>query len=129
MGILDRFATIVKANINELLDHAEDPAKMVDQYLNDLTESLAEVKREAANVIAEEKRCRRMVAGYRQGDGVNRVNSKRIQIIVVALVDIEFYICVIKGGSVENLELYRQEGSCICKILAGVVKIKHSPRI
>ncbi|MBM6786172.1 PspA/IM30 family protein [Collinsella tanakaei] len=61
MGILERFTTIVKANINELLDHAEDPAKMVDQYLVDLTESLAEVKQETAGVIAEEKRCRRMV--------------------------------------------------------------------
>ena len=61
MGILERFATIVKANINELLDHAEDPAKMIDQYLVDLTESLAEVKKETAGVIAEEKRCRRMV--------------------------------------------------------------------
>ncbi|MBM6687488.1 PspA/IM30 family protein [Collinsella tanakaei] len=61
MGILERFATIVKANINELLDHAEDPAKMIDQYLVDLTESLAEVKQETAGVIAEEKRCRRMV--------------------------------------------------------------------
>ena len=48
MGILDRFTTIVKANINELLDKAEDPAKMVDQYLVDLTESLADVKRETA---------------------------------------------------------------------------------
>ncbi|MCF6413078.1 PspA/IM30 family protein [Collinsella tanakaei] len=61
MGILERFTTIVKANINELLDHAEDPAKMIDQYLVDLTESLAEVKQETAGVIAEEKRCRRMV--------------------------------------------------------------------
>ena len=61
MGILDRFTTIVKANINELLDHAEDPAKMIDQYLLDLTESLAEVKKETAGVIAEEKRCRRLV--------------------------------------------------------------------
>lgn len=61
MGILDRFTTIVKANINELLDKAEDPAKMVDQYLVDLTESLAEVKRETAGVIAEEKRTRRAV--------------------------------------------------------------------
>lgn len=59
MGILDRFATIVKANINELLDKAEDPAKMVDQYLMDLTESLADVKRETAGVMAEEARTKR----------------------------------------------------------------------
>lgn len=44
MGILDRFTSIIKANVNDLLDKAEDPAKMVDQYLRDLTESLAEVK-------------------------------------------------------------------------------------
>lgn len=61
MGILDRFTTIIKANINELLDRAEDPAKMVDQYLIDLTDSLAEVKRETANVMAEEKRTTRNV--------------------------------------------------------------------
>ena len=61
MGILDRFTTIVKANINELLDKAEDPAKMVDQYLVDLTESLAEVKKETAGVMAEETRARRAV--------------------------------------------------------------------
>ena len=61
MGILDRFATIVKANINELLDHAEDPAKMIDQYLVDLTDSLAEVKKETACVMAEEKRTKRLV--------------------------------------------------------------------
>ncbi len=61
MGMLDRFTDIVKANINELLDRAEDPAKMVDQYLRDLTESLAEVKQETAGVIAEEKRTQRQV--------------------------------------------------------------------
>ena len=61
MGILDRFATIVKANVNELLDKAEDPAKMVDQYLVDLTESLAEVKQETAAVMAEEARTKRSV--------------------------------------------------------------------
>ena len=59
MGILDRFTTIVKANINELLDKAEDPAKMVDQYLVDLAESLAEVKKETAGVMAEEARTKR----------------------------------------------------------------------
>lgn len=61
MGMLDRFADIIKANINDLLDKAEDPAKMVDQYLRDLTESLAEVKQETAGVMAEETRTKRLV--------------------------------------------------------------------
>ena len=56
MGILDRFTSIVKANINELLDKAEDPEKMVDQYLREMTESLAEVREATAGVMAEEKR-------------------------------------------------------------------------
>jgi phage shock protein A len=60
MGILDRFTSIVKANINELLDKAEDPAKMVEQYLREATEELAEVKEATAGVMAEEARTRRM---------------------------------------------------------------------
>jgi phage shock protein A len=59
-NILDRFSTIIKSNINALLDKAEDPAKMIDQYLLDLRENLAEVKKETAGVMAEESRCRRM---------------------------------------------------------------------
>ena len=61
MGMLDRFADIIKANINDLLDKAEDPSKMIDQYLRDLTEDLAEVKRETAGVMAEEARTKRLV--------------------------------------------------------------------
>lgn len=60
MGILDRFTDIIKANINDLLDKCEDPAKMIDQYLRNLTESLAEVKEETAGVMAEETRTKRM---------------------------------------------------------------------
>ncbi len=61
MGILDRFADIIKANINDLLDKAEDPAKMIDQYLRELTDDLAEVKKETAGVMAEEKRAKRLL--------------------------------------------------------------------
>lgn len=58
-SILDRFTSIVKANINELLDKAEDPEKMVEQFMRDLTESLAEVKEATAGVMSEETRCKR----------------------------------------------------------------------
>ena len=61
MGILSRFGDIISANINDLLDKAEDPAKMVDQYLRDMMEDLAEVKHEAAGVMAEESRTKRLV--------------------------------------------------------------------
>ena len=61
MAILERFTDIIKANINELLDKCEDPAKMIDQYLRDMTEDLAEVKKETAAVMAEETRAKRML--------------------------------------------------------------------
>ncbi len=59
MGIISRFTTIMKANINDLLDRCENPAKMVDQTLRELNESLAEVKKETAGIMAEEQRCKR----------------------------------------------------------------------
>lgn len=61
MGILSRFKDIMAANINAMLDKCEDPAKMVDQYLRNLNENLAEVKKETAGVMAEEKRAKRVL--------------------------------------------------------------------
>lgn len=61
MSILARFNDIIQSNINALLDRMEDPGKMVDQYLRDMTESLAEVKKETAGVMAEETRTKRLV--------------------------------------------------------------------
>lgn len=61
MGILKRFKDIMSANINALIDKCEDPAKMVDEYLRQLMEQLAEVKKETAGIMAEEKRTKRLV--------------------------------------------------------------------
>jgi len=61
MGILSRFADVVSANINSLLDKAEDPGKMVDQYLRNMSGDLADVKKETAGVMAEESRTKRLV--------------------------------------------------------------------
>ncbi len=61
MGILARFNDIIKSNVNALLDSMEDPSKMIDQYLRDMMEDLAEVKKETASVMAEETRTKRLV--------------------------------------------------------------------
>jgi len=61
VAILDRFADIIKANVNALLDKMEDPSKMIDLYLNEMMEDLAEVKRSTASVMAEETRTKRML--------------------------------------------------------------------
>lgn len=61
MSIIVRFGDIMKSNINAVLDKLEDPSKMVDQMLRNAIEDLAEVKKETAAVMAEEKRCYRIV--------------------------------------------------------------------
>lgn len=60
MGIFDRFAQIMKSNVNSLLDKAEDPEKMIDQTLRDAYEDLAEVKKNTAAVMADEKKAQRV---------------------------------------------------------------------
>jgi len=59
--MLTRFKDIVSSNINALLDRAEDPSKMIDQYLRNLSNDLAAVKKETAGVMAEESRTKRLV--------------------------------------------------------------------
>ena len=53
MGIMTRFKDIMTANVNALLDKAEDPEKMIDQYLRNLESDFAKVKAETASIMAE----------------------------------------------------------------------------
>lgn len=59
MNILTRFKDIMSANINALLDKAEDPEKMIDQCLRNLNSDLGKVKSETAAIMAEEQRAKR----------------------------------------------------------------------
>lgn len=59
MGIIQRFGDIMRSNVNALLDKCEDPAKLIEQTLLDLRRDLAEVKKDTANVIADEKNAKR----------------------------------------------------------------------
>jgi phage shock protein A len=56
MAILERISTVIKSNINYLINKAEDPEKMLDQIILQMRQQLAEAKREVAMTIADEKR-------------------------------------------------------------------------
>jgi phage shock protein A len=56
MGILDRLSTLVKSNVNDLIDRMQDPAKEIDQLVLDMEDSLRQARGEVAQSMAEEKR-------------------------------------------------------------------------
>ncbi len=55
MGILDRMQRLVRANINDLIDRAEDPEKMIDQILRDMESNIVTARSQVAAMIAQEK--------------------------------------------------------------------------
>ena len=64
--IIKRFKDIMSSNINALLDKAEDPSKMIDQYIRNLESDLGKVKAETASIMAEEKRAKRELDEYNE---------------------------------------------------------------
>jgi phage shock protein A len=55
MGIIDRVSTLLRANINDLLDRAENPEVMIDQILRDMEGGIADARSQVASMIAQEK--------------------------------------------------------------------------
>jgi phage shock protein A len=54
MALLERVSTLVRANINDLIDKAEDPEKMIKQVILDMQNQLLQVKTQVAIAIADQ---------------------------------------------------------------------------
>jgi phage shock protein A len=55
MGIMDRLSRLVRANVNDMLDRAENPELMLDQILRDMEVNIQQARGQVASMIAQEK--------------------------------------------------------------------------
>jgi phage shock protein A len=62
MGIFSRLKTLVSSNVNDLINKAENPEKMLNQLLVDMCTQLIESKKAVAMAIADEKKLERETA-------------------------------------------------------------------
>ena len=97
MGIFSRFKDIVGANLNAMLDVAEDPEKMIKLMIREMEDTLIELKASCAGVIAQRKKTERYLfeltskEDYWQDKAVLAVSKGKDDLAKEALIEKQNY--------------------------------------
>ena len=108
MGMFSRINDIVQANINAMLDKAEDPEKIIRLIIQEMEETLVEVRTDAARYIAQQKTLARHIdAAKKEVDGWQHkaqiaMNNDKESLAKAALMEKQKY--VVKLTSLEEQE-------------------------
>jgi len=79
MAILDRMTRLIRANINDLIDHAENPQKMLDQLIREMNDQIHMARGQVATMIAQEKE---LQADYTEATQLARQWDRKAELAV-----------------------------------------------
>lgn len=115
MGVFSRLTDIVNSNINAMLDKAEDPDKIVRLIIQEMEDTLVEVRSRAARAIADRKEVERKKAEFELR--ANEWESKAELAIAKGREDLARGAIAAKRKALEMVELFQKEYEAIDKSL------------
>lgn len=118
MGLFTRFTDIVNANINSMLDKAEQPEKMIRLIIQEMEETLVEVRATAAKNIAEQKTHNRRLTSVKAS--MEHWQSKAELAITKDREDLAKSALSQKHKYQKEVQLLEQEGEQLADFLATV---------
>ena len=107
MAILDRIGTIIRANLNDILDKSEDPEKMLDQILRDMKSAIEEARGQVAEMVAQQRMIETDV--QRATAMVNEWDAKARAAVQQNRDDLARDSLRRKADYKKNLDLYQQQ--------------------
>ncbi|MDZ7628274.1 MAG: phage shock protein PspA [Parvularculaceae bacterium] len=116
MGVFTRLTDIVNSNINAMLDKAEDPEKIVRLIIQEMEDTLVEVRSRAARAIADKKEVERRIAEFELRS--REWESKAELAIAKGRDDLAKGAIAAKRKALEMVDLFAKEHDAIDKSLA-----------
>ena len=107
MGMLDRLSQLLRANVNDMLERAEDPEKMLNQILRDMQSNITTARSQVAAMIAQEKE---LEADLQEVQGLSQEwHAKAQRAVTAGKDDLAREALRRKKDNEENAAVYQQQ--------------------